>query len=108
MKNVYVLSITVVAFFCSALTSSLYAHPTDSVFVRQRHPHVFTGLDTPGMVDGLAYARADLDGTGIDEYLVTAYSNTVQNTVRYILLQSTEYQLHFLPDAGILPASSLA
>jgi hypothetical protein len=80
MKNIYVLSIPVVAFFFSALTSSLYAHPTDSVFVRQRHPHVLTGLDTPDMVDGLAYARADLDGTGIDEYLVASYSNTVQDT----------------------------
>jgi hypothetical protein len=80
VKNLYSLSKTVAVFFCLTLANSLYAHPTDSVYVRQQHPHVLTGESTAETVGGLAYARADLDGTGTEEYLVAAYSNTVQDT----------------------------
>jgi hypothetical protein len=80
VKNTYFLSQIIIAILFTLLASSLYAHPTDDLFVREKHPHVLNGESTVDSVGGFAYGRADLADTGSKEYLVAAYTNTVPDT----------------------------
>ena len=75
MKNRFSLIFLALLVF-SVVGYELRADSTDNNFVRQNHPDI----STSGAVGDYAFIRADLDGTGIDEYLIAAYSNTVADT----------------------------
>jgi len=70
------LAVSVTAF----LSVSLVAQSADDALVRQFYPPSLTNRS----VQLFDYARADLDGTGTQSYIVVAYGNGVSGVVRVI------------------------